>query len=79
MRVSGPVEDVSATNENTAIVAFPYGGPAAPWVNMEFKGKPIIDEQLRVLKIGDRITVIGQIESADFFGIVLTNCELENP
>jgi hypothetical protein len=79
MRVSGSVEEVFATDENGACVAFPHEGPDEPSVMMYFRGKAIIDDQLRVLKIGDRITVIGQIESASAGVIVLKNCELERP
>jgi hypothetical protein len=79
MRVSGSVEEVFATDENGACVAFPHEGPDEPSVMMYFRGKAVIDDQLRVLKIGDRITVIGQIESASAGVIVLKNCELERP
>jgi hypothetical protein len=66
-------------SESTANVTFPYEGPGNPSVIMEFKGKPVIDNQLRVLKKGDQITVIGQIESAGSHLIALENCELEVP
>jgi hypothetical protein len=79
MRVSGAVEDVFALNENIARVSFAYEGPDAPSVTMDFKGKRVIDNQLRVIKIGDPITVIGQIQWAGPFLVQLENCELEKP
>ena len=79
MRVSGSVEDVFALGENRASVTFPYEGPSDPSVVMRFRGKAIIDNELRVLKKGDRIAVIGQIESAGPYLVTLENCELEKP
>jgi hypothetical protein len=79
MRVSGVVEDVFATSESRAHVTFPYEGPGNPSVVMDFEGKTVIDNELRVLKKGDRITVIGQIESASSSLLGLEKCELEKP
>jgi hypothetical protein len=42
------VEDVATEGESKASIHFPYEGPS----------KPVLDNQLRVLEKGDRITVI---------------------
>jgi hypothetical protein len=79
MRVSGPVGDVYANDENNATVYFNPPTYGRTRVLMYFNDKATIDDRLRVLKKGDRVTVIGQIDWAWPQQLELDNCELEKP
>ena len=79
MRVSGPVGDVYPNDESNATVYFYPPTYGRTQVLMYFNDKAIIDDRLRVLKKGDRKTVIGQIDWAWPQQLELDNCELEKP
>jgi hypothetical protein len=79
MRLSGPVGDVYANDESNATVYFYPSTYRRTQILMYFNDKPIIEDRLRVLKKGDRITVIGQIDWASPRSLELDNCELEKP
>jgi hypothetical protein len=59
MRVSGPVGDVYANDESNATVYFNPPTYGRTRVLMYFNDKATIDDRLRVLKKGDRVTVVG--------------------
>jgi len=79
IRVSGPVGDVYRNDENHATVYFYPPTYGRTQVLMYFNDKTIIENQLSVLRKGDRITVIGQIDWASSGALELDNCELEKP
>jgi hypothetical protein len=79
MRLSGPVGNVSAIGEDAVSVSLKSETFEHPVVFLRFYGKCTIENQLRVLKKGDEITVIGQIREVTSMWIELENCELEKP
>ena len=79
MKVSGSLGDVISTTPNLAQLTFERAGVPRTWFDytgfyMMFK-KPWID-RLAIVKRGDKLTVIGQIERIDSVSVQLENCEL---
>jgi len=79
MRVEGPVGDVYASDESNATVHFNPPTYGRTKILMHFNDRAAIGDRLSVLKKGDRITVIGQIDWAWPRALELDNCELEKP
>jgi hypothetical protein len=79
MCVEGPVGDVYANGESNATVYFYPPTYGRTQILMYFYDKATIDDRLSVLKKGDRVTVIGQIDWASPRSLELDNCELERP
>lgn len=81
MRVSGRVLDVTSEHGGSAARAhLVYAEePDSLSVFLSFNDMSIIDDQVRVLKKGDWVTGIGQINSANPSYLSLENCELETP
>jgi hypothetical protein len=80
IRLEGSLRDVTAISEDKALVyftseTFEYGTN----VVMYFNDKATIENRLRVLKKGDQIAVIGQIQYIISMEVGLENCELEKP
>jgi hypothetical protein len=82
MRLSGPVSDVGAvgaTGKGKTNVYFSGETFGHIMVVMGFNDQSVVEHQLRVLKKGDWITVIGQIQRVSPTTLDLENCELEKP
>jgi hypothetical protein len=76
LRVSGPLEDVTA-NGMVFFESGAFGSTTA--LEMRFNDRIAIENDLRILRKGDQITVIEQIERVSSTSVQLENCELEKP
>ncbi|MDT5063040.1 MAG: hypothetical protein QOH63_3499 [Acidobacteriota bacterium] len=74
IKVAGKLGDVRAS-EDYSTVAFEYGSPET--IIMFFYEE--WTERLSILRRGDSITVLGQIEKGDAYTLTLDNCELVHP
>jgi hypothetical protein len=81
IRLSGLLGNVATRSKDEVTVFFEsetFGHILVPMV-FDVKDSPVVENQLRVLKKGDPITVIGQIWRASAMMVELENCELEKP
>jgi hypothetical protein len=77
MRVSGPVGNVALISPTLATATFADRSMFTyNVVYMKFRDKKWID-RLVLLSLGDRLAVIGKIESVDPQNVNLENCEIE--
>jgi hypothetical protein len=74
MRVSGRVGSVGAWTGYSSQVTFKQ--VRDPTVFMMFRDREVVENRLTVLRKGDPITVVGEIERIDPIRAQLTNCEL---
>ena len=74
MPVSGPLGDIVVLPLIIETTQVTFTG--RPFVVMYFRGKHWL-ERLSVLRPGELITAVGQIEVVDKLSVRLDNCELE--
>jgi len=79
IRLSGPLGDVMPGGGDSVAVVFTHERFQHRGVMMFFNNRATIENQLRVLRKGDQITVIGQIQRVFSASLELKNCELEKP
>ena len=79
IRLRGPAGDVFDIGEGKVDVTFEPETFERTTVHMFFNDRSTIENQLRVLKKGDWITVVGQIQRVSSAVLMLENCELERP
>lgn len=75
MTVSGVLGDVGSSSPHSAQVTFAHRSGQHGTVYMYFQGESRI-KRLSVLRVGQQITVRGQIESVNSATVTLVNCEL---
>jgi hypothetical protein len=78
IRLSGPLENVAARSKDEVTVFFTSETFGDIMPVMVFNDRLTI-ENLRVLKRGNQITVVGQIQRVSSMDLKLENCELEKP
>lgn len=79
LRVSGPLENATAWSSGSSLVTFSnFLSIGENRVNAFFNDEHVVEGRLALLRVGTRLTIIGQITDVGRLGITLMHCEIES-